>query len=83
MSVTSEKLREAAKREPFRPFRLHLGGGRALDVLHPEFLAVAPNGRTAVIFGRGEEMEIVDILMIQSIEFLPERKGGQGRRRAG
>lgn len=81
--MTSEKLREALKTEPFRPFRLHLGGGRALDVLHPEFVAVSPSGRTAAVYGPKDALEIVDVLMVQSIEFLPARNGQSKRRRAG
>lgn len=82
-AMTSEKLREALKTEPFRPFRLHLGGGRALDVAHPEFVAVSPSGRTAVVYGLKDELEIIDVLMVQSIEFLPNRNGHSKRRKAG
>lgn len=80
--MTSEKVREALRAEPFRPFRLHLGGGRSLDVWHPEFVAIAPTGRTAAVYGENDALEIIDVLMVQSIEFLPHKARGR-RRKAG
>jgi hypothetical protein len=79
--MTSDRIKEALKAEPFRPFRLHLGGGRSLDVEHPELIAVSPTGRTAAVYGLNDSLEIVDILMVQSIEYLPSR--GSRRRKAG
>ncbi len=76
--MTSEKIREACKAQPFRPFRLHLGSGRVLNVRHPEFVAVSPSGRTAAIYGPRDELEIIDILMVQSIEY--RRNGRRGGR---
>lgn len=81
--MTSEKLREALKSEPFRPFRLHLGGGRSLDVQHPELVAVSPSGRTAAVYRPKDALEIIDVLMVQSIEFITGRNGQARRRRAG
>jgi hypothetical protein len=80
--MTSIELKNALKAEPFRPFRVHLGGGRTVDVVDPEFVAVAPSGRTAAICGPDDAFEIVDILMIQSIEF-PKQNGHGRRRKAG
>lgn len=77
--MTSEKLKEAVQAQPFRPFRVHLGGGRALDVVHPEFIAISPSGRTAALYGRKDELEIIDVFMVQSIEFLTGRTR-RGRR---
>jgi hypothetical protein len=79
--MTSDRVRDACNAEPFRPFRLHLGGGRSLEVQHPELLMISPSGRTAAVFGKNDQLEIVDVFMIQSIEFLPQR--GSGRRKAG
>ena len=78
-TMTSTELKNALKAESFRPFRLHLGGGRAIDVVHPEFAMVAPSGRTAAIYGPDDAFEIVDVLMIQAIEFV--KQNGHGRRR--
>ena len=35
---------------PFRPFRIHLASGKALDVADPEFLAHAATSRTAALY---------------------------------
>jgi hypothetical protein len=81
--MTSQELLKVIRAQPFRPFRVHMGGGRALTVQHPEFVAVAPSGRIAVFFDAGDAAEIVDVFMLQSLEILPSRKSGQSRRRAG
>jgi hypothetical protein len=62
---------------------MHLADGRSLEVRHPECLARTPNGRTIVVLtpddksGEGH-MEIVDILLVTSLELL---NGQSGRRR--
>jgi hypothetical protein len=84
--MTSTELRNAVRAQPFKPFIIHMGGGRNLLVDHPEIAAIDPNGRTAIIFKRDGGWEVVDILMIQSLEFSPRRdnRGGNGgRKKAG
>jgi len=81
--MTSDRLREALRSQPFRQFRVHLGGGRSLDVRHPEFVAISPMGRTAAIYGPKDELEIIDVFMAQSIEFIPAKPGSTRRRKAG
>src|SRR2546421_581868 len=78
--MTSDKVREAVGAEPFRPFRLHLGGGRSLDVWHPEFVMISPSGRAAAIYGEDDGLEIIDVFMVQSIEFLTQRARPSRRR---
>lgn len=74
--MTREELRKVLTASPFRPFRIHLGDGRALEVPHPDFAALHPTGRTLVVFGPKEEpFEIVDVMLITSIEV------GNGTRR--
>lgn len=46
--MTSSELNKAIQAQPFKAFRVHMGGGRALDVPHREFISVSPNGRIAV-----------------------------------
>jgi hypothetical protein len=45
-------------------------------------MMVSPSGRTAAVYGRDDALEISDIFMVQSIEFLPQSRGC-GRRKAG
>ena len=73
--MTIGHLRNVVKARPVRPFRLHMGDGRALDVPHPDFVAVHPTGRVAIVFGPKDQFEIVDLLLVTSIEV------GNGARR--
>jgi len=76
--MTAAYLREVVQARPFRPFRLHLGDGRALDVPHPDFVAIHPQGRIAIVFGPKERFEVVDVMLVSSIEV-----GNGTRRRRG
>lgn len=66
--MTVEQLREMAGARPFRPFRLHLADGRSLDVDHPEFLMPSRSGRTIVVSKPTDTFEIVDLLLVTSLE---------------
>lgn len=81
-SMASAELNRAIKASPFRPFRIHMGGGRSLDVLHPEMALVSPGGRIVAVYAEPDALEVVDVFMIQSIEYL-SRNGRQPRRKAG
>ena len=47
--MTIEQLRRMHQTRPFHPFRVHMADGRHWDVVHPEFLAHTPTGRTRVL----------------------------------
>lgn len=80
--MTSDRIRECLRAEPFRVIRLHLGRGRSVEVRHPEFCVLSPTGRTCVVFGPDDAMEIIDVLMVQSIEVLPQGGKSNGRRKS-
>jgi hypothetical protein len=46
--MTPEELREAARRQPFRPFRVLLTTGATYDIRHPDLIMV---GRRSAIIG--------------------------------
>lgn len=80
--MTSEGLKGLLAAKPFKPFRIHMGGGREIDVGHPELVLVIPSGRLAIIAKPGvDAVELVDVFMIQSIEVLPRKASGNGKRR--
>lgn len=79
--MTTKELERAHKTAPFRPFLLRMAGGRAIRVDHPEMMSYAPGGRTTVVFKRNGDFEIIDLLLIESIEVL-NGKGGGSRRAA-
>ena len=68
--VTVEQLLSMQRAQPFRPYRIHLADGRNLDVQHPDFVARSPAGRTIVVTKLDETSEIVDLLLVVSLEVL-------------
>ena len=75
--MTMAQMRAAFQTKPFRPFSLHLADGDVLPVPHPDFIAVGPGGRTVVVFGKGDEMSIVDLLLVTRIEMKKVRANGR------
>jgi hypothetical protein len=77
--MTSNEIRSAVKAEPFRPFVLRTTGGREHTVHHPEWVMLSPSGRTMVVVGPDDAFAVVDVLMIESINFVAN---GKGRRKS-
>ena len=76
--MTIEQLKQLHQTRPFHPFRVHLADGRHLDVKHPEFLAHTASGRTIMIVKSDETFEVLDLLLVTSLETL----NGKPSRRA-
>ena len=74
--MTIEQLRNLHEKRPFSPFRIHLADGRHLDVDHPEFLAQSPTGRTLIVTRPDDSFEVVDMLLVTSLEV----RNGHARR---
>jgi hypothetical protein len=74
-TMRQNELQEAARRQPFRPFRLVISTGATYDVRHPDLIMV---GRHSAIIGTttdpaGTAYEgtiIVDLLHVVGIELL-------------
>jgi hypothetical protein len=79
--MTVEQLRGLYSKRPFQPFRVHLADGRSLDVEHPEFMAFSQSGRTVIISKSDDSSEIVDLLLVTSLEVLNGRTK-TGRRKS-
>jgi len=77
-TVTIEQLRRFHQARPFMPFRVHIADGRQLDVRHPEFLAHTPAGRTIMIAADDDSFEVVDLLLVTSLEPLRNGRGQPG-----
>jgi len=76
--MTSEKVRELSKAQPFQKFTMHLADGRQIPVLDRELLLISPSGRTAVVLQPDDSMNIVDLLLVTDLEII---RNGSGRRR--
>ncbi len=68
--MTVEQLSQMQHSQPFRPYRIHLADGRNLDVPHPDFLARSPAGRTAIVYKADETFEVIDLLLVTSLEVI-------------
>jgi len=75
--MTYQDLPEAARRQPFEPFRLILTTGAAYDIRHPDLIMV---GRRSAVIGIVEDGGAaydrtikVDLLHVVGIEELPRR----------
>jgi hypothetical protein len=68
--MTAVELRKALHARPFRPFTLYLADGRNLRVVHPEFVAISPSGRTAAVYPEGDDgADQIDLLLVTQIGF--------------
>ncbi len=67
--MTFQQLRAAHRAAPFRPFNIHMADGRSLHVRHPDFLFIAPSGRTAFVFQEDDDYSVVDLLLMTELKF--------------
>jgi hypothetical protein len=65
--MTIEQLDRIHQAKPFRPFTVHLADGTKHTVRHPALLWHPPGGRTIFISLGGEEVAIVDLLLVTKI----------------
>ena len=77
--MTIETLDRAHKARPFQAFTFHLADGRKLPVPHPEHLAFATKGRTAVVMDDNNGFEVVDLLLVASLSFEGQPATAEGR----
>jgi len=67
--MTTEALRLLRRASPFQPFVLHMADGTSLPVRHPELMLISQGGRTAIVNLEGEQMAIVDVLLISRLTY--------------
>jgi hypothetical protein len=70
--MTIDQVRKLHQAQPFHAFRIHLADSRAIDVSHPELIAINEPGRTIVVAHEGV-FEIIDLLLVTSLEMLNGR----------
>ena len=74
--MTVEQLRNVHHAQPFRPFTIHMGDGRALFVKHPDFISRSPSGRTVIVHGDNDSFTILDLLLVTELEVHASDKPG-------
>jgi hypothetical protein len=75
--MTIDRLRQLYYDQPFRPFVIHLADGRGVEVVHREFMAFSPSGRTIVVHQPDDSMNIIDLLLVTDLELKPIGANGQ------
>lgn len=76
-----QQFRDVLHKQPFRPFRLHLADGRDVEVMHPDYVAQSPGGRTVIVYVDDDVTEFIDLLPVTSLNVGSRKKrGGNGRR---
>ncbi|MCH8146496.1 MAG: hypothetical protein IH987_00660 [Planctomycetes bacterium] len=79
--MQSSEFKSVYRAEPFRPFVVNLADGRNIPVEHPEFMAVSPTGRSAVIYGEDGSFEIVDVMLVTNITVGKGKANARARKR--
>jgi hypothetical protein len=80
--MTSDQLRDMINARPFAPFVMHMADGRNVEVNHPEMIAYT-GGPIAAIMKADDRVEIVDLLLVPSIEAkAPSPNKGRSRPRS-
>ena len=79
--MTTDRLRNVWKAEPFRPFIIQLADGRQVEVRHPEFLSRSPSGRSIIVYQQDESFNVIDLLLVTDLEV--GSNGRAKRRRRG
>ena len=75
--MTHAELRDAARRQPFIPFRLILTTGATHDIRHPDLIMVGTRSATIGLTNdeKGlayDRTTIVDLLHVVGIEMMPD-----------
>ncbi len=60
-------IREALRRQPFRPFTISTADGRKFPVSHPEFAAVT--NRRVIVTNTEDSWSDIELLMIVSLDY--------------
>jgi hypothetical protein len=63
-----KEIQKVYRAQPFRPFIIHMADGRGIRVDHPEFMALSPAGRAAVVFDKDGGFEVIDVLLVTGLE---------------
>jgi hypothetical protein len=72
-----DKFREVLDANPFQPFLIHMADGRWLPVMSREFVNLSPSGRVAVVFQADDSMNLIDLLLVTSLEVKPMSRPSQ------
>ncbi|MGA2257548.1 MAG: hypothetical protein ABSG53_23045 [Thermoguttaceae bacterium] len=58
------EIRDMLRKQPFRPFDIHLADGREFPIEHVDFLLVSRSERSTVVADLQDGYEIVDPMIV-------------------
>ncbi len=61
------EIRETLRKQPFRPFTIHLAEGREFPIDHVDFLLISRSERSIVVADLQGGYEIIDPVMVTSL----------------
>ncbi len=67
--MSPDFVRKTVSWRPFRPFIIHLAGGRSIPVRSPEFIEMPAEGRMVVVGNVNDSAHIIDLLLVTDLEF--------------
>jgi hypothetical protein len=69
--MRQDEVKKLLTAQPFRPFTIHLPEGRQVPVAHHDFALLSPDGRTLLAYGPDSSFNMIDVMLIASIEVGP------------
>jgi len=64
--MTIDAIRDVLRNR--RPFKVGVADGRTLDIPHPEFAMLSRSGRLLHAAVEGDRVELLDVLLITSLQ---------------
>lgn len=74
------EIRETLRKQPFRPFRIHLADGRQFPIDHVDFLLISRSERSIVVADLNGGYEIIDPMLVASLSVAEEATESPGPR---
>jgi hypothetical protein len=65
--MTTEAIKDAIQKRPFRPFRVRLANGDEIQIQSQDYVALHPVGKTFIIFEPDGGYRIVDIPLVTDL----------------
>jgi hypothetical protein len=66
--MTTEQFKATLHLQPFRPFTIRMVDGRFFPVAHPDFVALSPSGRTAIVFQQDETYSVLELHFVSALQ---------------
>lgn len=78
--MTIDEVRRFFNAQPFKPFTLYLADGRRFPVTSREFMALSPLGRTVAVYQPDGMVDVIDLLLVTSLQVSVPGNGSPKRR---